>query len=308
MSYGHLHSHGHDHDGDASQRRLLISLGILFTFTVVEGVGGWYANSIALLTEAAHMLADCTSLLLAIVAIRAARHPPSARRTFGSLRYQTLAAYTNGITLLALTAWVMVEALRRLIAPPAVDGELMLIVALLGGIANLAAFVALSGASSLNERGARTHVLSDLLGSGAATGAAILIVTLGWTVADPILSLLVSLLILRSGWALTRESGHVLLQGTPSDLDLASIERELDEVPGVKGIHHLHAWSLTGEEPVLTLHAQIAEDCDQAVVLQAIHLRLRERFAVTHATVQMEASDCAPASGGGGCHQATVTP
>ena len=164
MSHGHNHSHGHDHGGDASQRRLLISLGILFAFTVVEGIGGWYANSIALLTEAAHMLADSASLLLAIVAIRAARRPPSARRTFGSLRYQTLAAYTNGITLLALTAWVMVAALRRLIAPPTVDGELMLIVALLGGVANLAAFVALSGASSLNERGARTHVLSDLLG------------------------------------------------------------------------------------------------------------------------------------------------
>jgi cation diffusion facilitator family transporter len=302
MSYDHSH-HGHDHGG-ASERRLLISLTILFAFTVVEGVGGWYANSIALLAEAAHMLADSASLLLAVVAIRAGRRPPSARHTFGSVRYQTLAAYTNGITLLALTAWVMVEAVRRLLAPPAVDGELMLIVALLGAVANLGAFVALSGASSLNERSARAHVLSDLLGSGAATGAAILILALGWVIADPILSLFVSLLILRSGWALTREAGHVLLQGTPSTLDLAAIEAELCGLPGVEGIHHLHAWSLTGEEPVLTLHAGIAIDHDQAEVLQAIHLKLREGFDVTHATVQVETAGCAPASGGDGCHRA----
>ncbi len=301
MSHGHDHA-GHDHGGGASERRLLISLGILFAFTVVEGVGGWYANSIALLAEAAHMLADSASLLLAVIAIRVGRRPASARHTFGSRRYQTLAAFTNGLTLLALTLWVMIEALRRLFAPPQVDGELMLIVALVGAVANLSAFMALSGASSLNERGARAHVLSDLLGSGAATAAAILILALGWVVADPILSILVSLLILRSGWRLTRKSGHVLLQGTPSTLDLEAIKRELCALPGVAGIHHLHAWSMTGEETVLTLHAQIASDGDQTEVLQAIHRRLRERFEVTHATVQVETDDGAPASGGGDCH------
>ncbi len=300
-SHGHDHSRGHEHTSGASERRLLLTLGILLVFTATEAAGGWLANSIALLAEAGHMLADCGSLLLAILAIRASQRPADPQHTYGSARYQTLAAYTNGLMLLALTAWVMVEAFRRLIAPPAVDGQLMLVVALIGGIANLAAFITLSGASSLNERGARAHVFGDLLGSAAATGAALLILGLGWMVADPILSILVSLLILRSGWGLAREAGHVLLQGTPSTLDVEGLAQDLAQVSGVKDVHHLHVWSLTGEAPVVTLHATVDPRADQQAALQGIVRRLREHHCTAHATVQIEGGDCLD-DGNGTCH------
>ncbi|HXR93349.1 MAG TPA: cation diffusion facilitator family transporter [Steroidobacteraceae bacterium] len=288
----HDHVHHHDHSHGASERRLLVALCILFTFTAIEALGGWFANSIALLAEAGHMLADSGSLLLAIFAVRASRRPANARHTYGSARYQTLAAYTNGLLLLALTVWVLVAAFRRFTAPPAVDGPLMLVIALIGGAANLAALTTLSGASSLNERGARAHVLSDLLGTAAAAGAALLILEFGWRVADPILSLLVSLLILRSGWRLTREAGHVLLQGTPPALDPDTLARDLAQVAGVQDVHHLHVWSLTGEAPVVTLHATIDPDADQQAALQGILQRLHAHHTSAHATIQIECGDC----------------
>ncbi|MGH8288901.1 MAG: cation diffusion facilitator family transporter [Steroidobacteraceae bacterium] len=303
----HEHSHRGDHDHDhglgASERRLLATLCILLTFTVIEALGGWFANSIALLAEATHMLADTGALLLAILATRAIRRPADARHTYGSSRYQTLAAYTNGLTLLALTAWVLAEAIRRLIAPPAVDGTLMLIIAVIGGAANLAAFITLSGASSLNERGARAHVFSDLLGSAAAAVAAVLILGLDWRVADPVLSILVSLLILRSGWRLTREAGHVLLQGAPQALNPDGVARDLEQVPGVRDVHHLHVWSMTGEAPVVTLHAIVDSITDQQAVLQGILGRLREHHAITHATIQLESIECLDEDEHG-CHRA----
>lgn len=292
--HGHADRHAHDpgHGPGASERRLVIALCILFTFTVIEALGGWVANSIALLAEAGHMLADSGSLLLAVLAVRASRRPADARHTYGSSRYQTLAAYTNGLVLLGLSAWVVAEAVRRLIAPPPVDGTLMLIIAAIGGVANLVAFLTLSGASSLNERGARAHIFSDLLGSGAAAAAALLILELDWRVADPILSIFVSLLILRSGWHLTREAGHVLLQGTPPALDPDDLARDLAQVSGVREVHHLHVWSLTGEAPVVTLHATVEPLTDQQAALEGILCRLRERHSTAHATVQIEGGSC----------------
>jgi len=292
--HGHADRHAHDpgHGPGASERRLVIALCILFTFTVIEALGGWLANSIALLAEAGHMLADSGSLLLAVLAVRASRRPADARHTYGSSRYQTLAAYTNGLVLLGLSAWVVAEAVRRLIAPPPVDGTLMLIIAAVGGVANLVAFLTLSGASSLNERGARAHIFSDLLGSGAAAAAALLILELDWRVADPILSIFVSLLILRSGWHLTREAGHVLLQGTPPALDPDDLARDLAQVSGVREVHHLHVWSLTGEAPVVTLHATVEPLTDQQAALEGILCRLRERHSTAHATVQIEGGSC----------------
>lgn len=259
---------------------------------MVEGVGGYFANSIALLAEAAHMLADSASLLLAVVAIRWGRRPPDERRTYGHRRYQPLAAFMNGQALLLLTIWVVYEAIRRLMSLPHVNGRWMLGIALIGGAANFAAFLALSGARSLNERGARAHVLSDLLGSAAATVAAILILVKGWTVVDPLLSLLVSTLILRSAWALTRESADVLLQSVPPGFEVKHIEAELiGHVPGVVEVHHVHVWSMTGERPTITLHACLAPGVQGYGVPKLIHERLRERLHVEHTTVQIEEPD-----------------
>jgi cobalt-zinc-cadmium efflux system protein len=298
------HHHHHHRGENASEKRLWIALTVLGGFTVVEAIGGWWAHSIALLAEAAHMLADCGSLVLAIVAIRISRRPASASRTYGNRRYQPLAAYTNGLLLLAITAVVVVEAGQRLLSPPLVNGSVMLIIAAAGGVANLAAFLILSGASSLNEKGARAHVLSDLLGSVAATGAALVIVFFGWLPADPLLSLLVSILIFRSGWQLTSDSAHILLEGSPTGFDTHAVERELTSLPEVKGIHHVHAWSLTGEAVMITLHAQINAGADGHVALTEITEFLHHRFGVDHATVQIEEGACPSPTGSTDCRGA----
>jgi cobalt-zinc-cadmium efflux system protein len=290
---GHQHGH-HHHSQEASERRLLLALLILGSFTLIEAAGGYFSNSIALLAEAAHMLADSGSLVLAIVALRVGRRPANARRTFGHRRYQPLAAFINGQALLLLTAWVVYEAVMRLTNRPEVDGRLMLIIALVGGIANLAAFLTLSGARSLNERGARVHVLSDLVGSGMTSVAAVLVLIKGWTLADPLLSLFVSALIFRSAWLLTREAADVLLEGAPAGFDVKRIEDELmGHVPGLTGIHHVHVWSMTGERPMVTLHANLAPGTQHREIISAIHLRLGERLNVEHTTVQVEdEGDC----------------
>jgi cobalt-zinc-cadmium efflux system protein len=305
-SAGHKHGgDGHAHHGrgaeSSSERRLWIALLVLGSFTVVEGIGGLWAHSIALLAEAAHMLADCGSLLLAILAIRISQRPADASRTYGHRRYQPLAAYTNGLLLLAITVAVVIEALQRLLSPPQVNGTVMLAVAIAGGIANFAAFLILSGSSSLNEQGARAHVLSDLLGSVAATAAAMIILMFGWLPADPLLSLGVSILIFRSGWRLTTDSAHILLEGSPNHFDTEAVERELAELRDVRSIHHVHAWSLTGEAVMVTLHAQINEGVKGDAALSEVTQLLHRRFGVDHATVQIEEGDCPSPSGSTEC-------
>ncbi len=292
----HAHGHGADHAHGAAAhtatggaRRLIIAFGILAIFTLVEAIGGYLANSIALLAEAAHMLADCASLLLAIIAIRVSERPADLRRTYGHRRYQPLAALVNGQVLLLLTAWVVYEALMRLVHLPPVQGRLMLAVALLGAVANFAAFLALSGARSLNERSARAHVVSDLLGSGAASVAALLIIYRGWTIADPLLSLLVSILIARSAWGLIRESADVLLQSVPAHFNVTRIESTLvGHVPGLINVHHVHCWSMTGELPTVTLHAHLEAGTSHREALAAIHARLKQQLRPEHITVQIE--------------------
>jgi cobalt-zinc-cadmium efflux system protein len=297
---GHHHAH-HHHAQEASERRLLLALLILGAFTLIEAVGGFFANSIALLAEAAHMLADSGSLALAIVALRVGRRPANARRTFGHRRYQPLAAFINGQALLLLTVWVVYEAIIRLTNRPEVNGGLMLIIALIGGVANLGAFLTLSGARSLNERGARVHVMSDMVGSAMASVAAVLVLVKGWTLADPVLSLLVAALIFRSAWTVTREAADVLLEGAPAGFDVKRIESELiGHVPGLTGVHHVHVWSMTGERPMVTLHANLAPGTEHREIVSAIHVRLGERLNVEHTTVQVEdegdcdTPDCGP--------------
>jgi cobalt-zinc-cadmium efflux system protein len=281
-------------------------LGILATFTGLEAVGGLLSHSMALLAEAAHMLADCGSLVLAVLAIRISRRPARADRTYGHRRYQPLAAYTNGLLLIGITVGVVIAAIGRLMSVPEVNGGLMLGVALAGGVANFLAFLVLSGASSLNERGARAHVLSDLLGSVAAVIGATLILRFHWYVADPVLSLAVSLLIFRSGWRLTQDSAQVLLEGTPPGFDTAAVERELVGLPNVRSIHHIHAWSLTGETPIVTLHADCDDGADRRLVLESVTGTLRRRFGVEHVTVQIEDGECVDAAAVGDCHEPRV--
>ncbi|OZB44690.1 MAG: cation diffusion facilitator family transporter [Thiomonas sp. 15-66-11] len=287
---------GHHHHGaGASARRLGWALAILLVFTVLEAAGGWWANSLALLSDAVHMAADTAALGLAMFAQIIAARPANARLSYGWQRSPALAAFVNGLALLLLTVWVVVEALLRLFRPEDVQAGWMLGIAVAGGLANVWVFMVLSGGASLNERGARAHVLGDLLGSAAAVLAAVIILLTGWTVADPLLSLLISAMILRTGWHITRDSAHVLLEGAPPGFDEARVHRELAGLPGLAGVHHVHAWSLSGEQTLVTLHAALHTGADADGTLHSIHHRLREHLGIAHATVQIETGACADA-------------
>ncbi|MBB3141906.1 cation diffusion facilitator family transporter [Halomonas organivorans] len=293
----HDHAHGHDHHhhaGADSQRRLGWAIVLTGAFMVAEVAGGILSGSLALLADAGHMLTDTAALALAWFAARLSRRPADHRRTYGYDRVQILAAFVNGLTLIAIVVWIVIEALRRFVSPVTVAGTPMLAIAVLGLVVNLAVFAILhlGDRDNLNIRGAALHVLGDLLGSVAAIVAALVILASGWTPIDPLLSLLVAALILRSAWRLTRESGHILLEGAPESLDVASIERELPErLDAVRDVHHVHAWSLTPGRHLLSLHAALEENADREEALVAIKAVLLERFDVEHATIQLEPHD-----------------
>jgi cobalt-zinc-cadmium efflux system protein len=264
-------------------------------FMAVEVGGGIIAGSLALIADAGHMLSDTASLILAWLGFRLARRPADARRTFGFRRFSVLAAFTNGIALFAVAVWIIVEAALRLADPAPVLAGPMLWVAIGGLVVNLIAFAVLHGAhnDNLNMRGAFMHVVGDLMGSAAAIAAALIIMMTGWTPADPILSVLVALLILRSSIPLIRQSAHILLEGAPAHLDLDAIGKDLAaHVDGVLDIHHAHAWSLDEARPMMTLHARVSDMANATAIVAAIKNRLHEKHRVGHVTVEIETEDC----------------
>jgi cobalt-zinc-cadmium efflux system protein len=294
-AHGHGHSHHHIDASHANEKRIALAAGLTGVFMGVEVAGGLIAGSLALVADAGHMLSDFASLVLAWVGFRIARRPADARRTFGFRRFSVLAAFVNGLALIAVAVWIMFEAAMRIASPSDVMALPMLGVASVGLAVNIIAFLVLHGAGkdNLNMRGALAHVVGDLLGSVAAIAAALIIMWTGWTAADPILSVLVAVLILRSAWMLVRESGHILLEGAPAHLDLQKISRDLEgQVEGVIDIHHAHAWSLDEARPMMTLHAKIAEGGNGPVIVAAIKNRLHEAHGVGHVTVEIETGDC----------------
>jgi cobalt-zinc-cadmium efflux system protein len=293
MGAGHDHGHPHHH-GD--ERRTLAAAVVVGSFMFVEAVGGWLAGSLALLADAGHMLTDTAALALAWFGFRIGRRPPDRARTYGFGRVRVLVAFVNGLTLLAICAWIVVEAVRRLAAPVEVLAGWMLAVAVAGLLVNVAAFVLLHGADreNLNIRGALLHVIGDLLGSVAAIAAALVIMVSGWTPIDPLLSLMVAGLILVSAFRLVRDSGHILLEGAPANLDVEEIRSDLERaIPEIEDVHHLHAWSVTEDTPMVTLHARTAGDVPPDLVTRRVRERLAERFHVDHVTVQVEHDACA---------------
>jgi cobalt-zinc-cadmium efflux system protein len=292
--------HGHDHHAHGDERRTLAAAAVVGSFMVVEAVGGWLAGSLALLADAGHMLTDTAALALAWFGFRIARRPADRARTYGFGRVRVLVAFVNGLTLLGICTWIVIEALRRLADPVEVLGGWMLAVAVAGLVVNIAAFALLHGADreNLNIRGALLHVLGDLLGSVAAIAAAGVILATGWTPIDPLLSLLVAGLIVVSAVRLLRDSGHILLEGAPPHLDVEEIRRDLEgAIPEVENVHHLHAWSVAEDTPMVTLHARTADGVSPDLVARRVRERLAERFQVDHVTVQVEHRACAgPAS------------
>ncbi len=290
--FGHA---GHAH-GNVNERRVFWAAALTGGFTLVELVGGLLAGSLALIADAGHMLTDSAGLFLAWLAFRIARRPADRRRTYGFDRMEVLVAFGNGLFLIVLSAIIFIEALRRLASPVEVEWLPMLVVATGGLLVNIAAFFILHGAErdNLNIRGAVLHVLGDLLGSVAAIGAALIIMATGWLPIDPILSVLVTVLILVSAWRLVRDSAHILLEGAPADISGAEIEPDItSNVAGVLNVHHVHVWSISQQRPMVTLHACIAEDASATAVTAQIKQRLRDRFGVDHATVEVEHGVCA---------------
>jgi len=265
-------------------------------FMLVEVAGGLMSGSLALLADAGHMLTDTAALFFAWLAFRLARRPADPKRSYGYHRFQILAAFLNGVVLIVIVMWIVYEAIQRLNAPVEILGGLMLAVAGVGLVINVIAFAILHGGNreNLNLRSAALHVLGDLLGSLAAMIAAIVIMATGWTPIDPLLSLLVALLILRSAWMVVRQSTHVLLEGTPSEIDVSQLMSELvDRVPEVDDVHHVHVWTLASGKLVMTLHAHVRTGADGEQVLRALVSLCRQRFGVDHVTVQIEHGRCA---------------
>ena len=272
-------------------RALVIALGITLSFFVIELVGGIVTRSLALQTDALHMLNDALALGFALIAARVALRPITARKTYGYYRAEILAAFLNGIFLWALVVFIFYEALHRIQQPPEVKSLEMLIIAFLGLIANGLAAVALSKSrdESLNVKGAFLHVVTDTLGSIGAISAGSIMVFTGWYQADPIISMMIGVLIFYSSGKLIRDSLNVLLEGVPPNIDLTALERRIVEVEGVKNVHDLHVWCITPTQTcIMSGHVVVKEGTNRRVLLANLINMLKEDFGIDHTTIQME--------------------
>ena len=289
--HGHNHTHHpHPHSDARDQvRRLRIALAITGVFLLAEVVGGIVSNSLALLADAGHMLADVAALALSLFVAWFSRQPYEPRRTFGYLRWEILAAFLNGATLLVLSTWISLEAVFRLRNPESVESGVMLAIAVAGIIANIVVAFVLHPASeaSLNMRGAYLHVVSDLLGSVATVIAALLVRFTGWLAADPVASILMTLLIVRGAWRLVKESVDVLLESTPSHISVGSVRKQLEAIPGIESVHDLHVWTVTSGVVAMSAHAIVREPERHQHVLEHVHDAMR-LFGIQHVTVQLE--------------------
>jgi cobalt-zinc-cadmium efflux system protein len=297
------HDHQHAHRGErVSPKPLTIALLITTGFMILEVVGGLLTNSLALLADAGHMLTDAAALALALFAIWLARRPATPERSFGFLRAEVLAAFINAVTLVVMSIFIFIEAFRRFGEPPEVDSGPMLAVAFAGLAANAASAWVLSRGGghqhNLNTRGAFLHVVGDMLGSVGAIVAALVMMATGWYLADPILSSIIGLLILRSAWFLLKESVDVLLDATPQGIDSNEVRGALAEVDGVCGVHDLHIWTVTSGLDSMSAHVQVNDTREWNDVVVDLTDAMRDRFGIAHVTLQ-------PESCGGGVHVTT---
>ena len=287
-----------DHPSQMSDiKRVQIALALTGTFMLVEVAGGILSGSLALLADAGHMLTDTMALALSAIAFRVSSRPADEKRSYGYQRFQILAAFVNGLSLLVIVGWILFEAVQRILSPSVVMGQTMLIVATAGLVINIIVFFVIHGGDqeNLNMRGAALHVLGDLLGSVAAITAALVIIYTGWMPIDPILSIGVALLIFRSAWHLLKRSGHILLEGAPEWLDVIKMQSKIVAAnPVVKEIHHVHVWGLTPQHPMLTMHVALRQlPSDTTATVRSIKELLRKEYGINHSTIEVECDDCA---------------
>jgi cobalt-zinc-cadmium efflux system protein len=282
---------GHAHHGD--RRWLTLALGLILGFMAVEVVVGLLAGSLALLSDAAHMLTDAAAIGLAILAARMAERPPSGGFTFGLKRAEILSAQANGLTLLLLAGWIGYEAVTRFLEPTRVHGWSIVITALVGILVNLAASWAINHANrqSLNVEGAFQHILTDLLAFIATAIAGVVVLTTGWHDADTLASLVVAAMMIRSGIGLVRESGRIFLEAAPSGIDPTTLGVDLAAVPGVVEVHDLHVWQVTSGYPAMSAHVLVTPGGDCHAVRKDIESRLHDSYAIEHTTLQVDHSE-----------------
>jgi cobalt-zinc-cadmium efflux system protein len=286
----------HQHGRRADERRLTIAFFLTAGFMFAEFGGGLWTGSLALLADAGHMLNDTVALGLAVGALRIAEKPPDAKRSYGYGRIQILAAFTNALLLCGIAIWIGWQAFGRLREPHAVLSGPMLAIAAGGLLVNLGALYLLrsSDRQNLNIRGALVHIAGDLIGSCAAILAALLILFFGWRVADPVLSLVVVAIILVSAISVIKESGHILLEGTPRGVSGEAVGAGLKaEIPEIEDVHHVHIWSLDSDETMITLHVVLRAGADREAALAAAQKHLAAQLGHVHATIQVESGVCA---------------
>lgn len=291
---GHQHDHGHDHTHGANKKVLLLSFIIITVYMVVEAIGGFLTNSLALLSDAGHMLSDSISLGIAMLAFMFGEKAASYSKTYGYKRFEILAAVLNGTTLIGIALFIFYEAIERFTNPPEVATTGMLIISTIGLFVNiLVAWIMMRGSDTkdnLNMRGAFLHVLSDMLGSVGAIVAALLIMFFGWGWADPLASVIVALLVVRSGYHVTKASIHVLMEGTPSNVDVQEIIQLIEQTEGIESIHDLHIWTITSGTNALSCHAVVNDQlkiAESEHILRKIEHNLQHK-GIKHVTIQLE--------------------
>jgi len=283
---------GHDHGmtvTDDSQRRVFWVMLFTGTYMIAQATGGYLSGSLALIADAGHMLSDTVALALSWMAFQLSRRAPDERRTFGYHRFQILAALANGATLFMIAIWVVYEAIERFAEPVEVLGGPMLIVAIIGLLVNIGGFLVLRAGdrNNVNMRGALLHVMGDLLGSLAAITAAVVIMATGWMPIDPILSVFVSVLILKSAWSLMSDAINILMEGVPKELQGPALAREIDAVEGVANVHHIHVWGLTGDKLMASLHLRLNDGFAAGPVKAAVRAKLKEN-GIDHVTIEVD--------------------
>ena len=301
MSAGHDHAghshggHAHNHAAGASSRMLGIALALTGTFLIVELVGAYLFNSLALLSDAAHMFTDAAALAIALAAVKIGQRPADERRTFGYRRFEILAAAFNALLLFAVAAFVLWEGISRLRVAQPVESQGMLVIAVAGLVVNLIAMRLLSAGKeqSLNVKGAYLEVWADMLGSAGVVGAAIVIMLTGWSWVDPVMAIAIGLWVVPRTWSLLKDTTQILLEGVPAHLKLADIRTAIASAPGVAGVHDLHVWSMSSNDVSLSTHIVLAEDADAETVRRGVAALLHDRFEIEHVTIQTEREACA---------------
>lgn len=285
---------GHNHGAGASTKRLAIALSLTTVFLVAELVGAFVFDSLALLSDAAHMFTDSAALAIALAAVKIGQRPPDDKRTFGYRRFEILAAAFNAILLFAVAGYVLFEGITRFFDPQPVESVGMLIVATIGLVVNLISMRVLAGGKddSLNVKGAYLEVWADMLGSLGVIAAAVAIYLTGYNWIDPVVAIAIGLWVLPRTWTLLRDTTHILLQGVPRGFDLNAIRAAMGEVAGVTGVHDLHLWSVAGDDASLTAHVAVADGRDAEATRRAVTEMLEARFSIHHATIQMETETC----------------